>query len=319
MPEPVEVFAVPARPAPGQLLHRRAGRGRGWSSTPAETPDKSSQKLAQGTGLECQQASCSRTGIWTTSAPHEASYRHLEAPVYFVGAGTPNSGHAGLGSLMVSYSLPVRASRITIRRSSRFDLPLLGARDPNMVTHLARCPSLSPRATSSPATWSSMAPWAVPICQAACCPASRAPSLRHAASRPSHDAAQGRAPPPPWAASSRTTPSLRPSAGPEGELVSPYKRPQGHLRPAAGRGRAARPVVAVAARVFAAFGYRHIVTPDFEDTELFERGVGRPPTSCARRCTPSPTRATACYAASRGHGAGLPRLHRARLHSCRSR
>jgi histidyl-tRNA synthetase len=33
-------------------------------------------------------------------------------------------------------------------------------------------------------------------------------------------------------------------------------------------------IVAVAARVFAAFGYRHMVTPEFEDTALFERGVG---------------------------------------------
>ena len=32
--------------------------------------------------------------------------------------------------------------------------------------------------------------------------------------------------------------------------------------------------VAVAARVFAAYGYRHMVTPEFEDTGLFERGVG---------------------------------------------
>jgi histidyl-tRNA synthetase len=33
-------------------------------------------------------------------------------------------------------------------------------------------------------------------------------------------------------------------------------------------------VVAVAARVFAAYGYRHVVTPEFEETGLFERGVG---------------------------------------------
>jgi histidyl-tRNA synthetase len=33
-------------------------------------------------------------------------------------------------------------------------------------------------------------------------------------------------------------------------------------------------MVAVAARVFHAFGYRHIVTPEFEETALFERGVG---------------------------------------------
>jgi histidyl-tRNA synthetase len=33
-------------------------------------------------------------------------------------------------------------------------------------------------------------------------------------------------------------------------------------------------VVAVAARVFAAFGYRRVVTPEFEETGLFARGVG---------------------------------------------
>lgn len=33
-------------------------------------------------------------------------------------------------------------------------------------------------------------------------------------------------------------------------------------------------VVAAAARVFGLYGYRHIVTPEFEETSLFERGVG---------------------------------------------
>jgi histidyl-tRNA synthetase len=33
-------------------------------------------------------------------------------------------------------------------------------------------------------------------------------------------------------------------------------------------------IVAAAARVFAAYGYRHMVTPEFEETALFERGVG---------------------------------------------
>ncbi|MGO8685474.1 MAG: histidine--tRNA ligase [Thermoleophilia bacterium] len=33
-------------------------------------------------------------------------------------------------------------------------------------------------------------------------------------------------------------------------------------------------IVTTAAAVFAAYGYQHIVTPDFEDTALFERGVG---------------------------------------------
>ncbi|MCX6364350.1 MAG: histidine--tRNA ligase [Actinobacteria bacterium] len=33
-------------------------------------------------------------------------------------------------------------------------------------------------------------------------------------------------------------------------------------------------IVATAARLFAAYGYRHMVTPEFEETGLFERGVG---------------------------------------------
>ena len=33
-------------------------------------------------------------------------------------------------------------------------------------------------------------------------------------------------------------------------------------------------IVATAARIFGAFGYRHVVTPEFEETGLFERGVG---------------------------------------------
>ncbi len=33
-------------------------------------------------------------------------------------------------------------------------------------------------------------------------------------------------------------------------------------------------VVAAAARIFNAYGYRHVVTPEFEETGLFERGVG---------------------------------------------
>ena len=33
-------------------------------------------------------------------------------------------------------------------------------------------------------------------------------------------------------------------------------------------------MVVSAARVFAAYGYRHMVTPEFEETGLFERGVG---------------------------------------------
>lgn len=35
-------------------------------------------------------------------------------------------------------------------------------------------------------------------------------------------------------------------------------------------------------------GYGYVELPIFEDTSLFARGVGSPPTSCPRRCTPSP-------------------------------
>ena len=64
------------------------------------------------------------------------------------------------------------------------------------------------------------------------------------------------------------------------------------LLPAAAAERDA--VVAAAARVFAAYGYRHVVTPEFEETALFERGVGEARTSCARRCTRSRIEASAC-------------------------
>lgn len=40
-------------------------------------------------------------------------------------------------------------------------------------------------------------------------------------------------------------------------------------------------------------GYGDIELPIFEDTALFARGVGSPPMWCPRRCTPSPTAATA--------------------------
>lgn len=40
-------------------------------------------------------------------------------------------------------------------------------------------------------------------------------------------------------------------------------------------------------------GYGDVELPIFEDTALFARGVGSPPTWCRRRCTPSPIAATA--------------------------
>jgi hypothetical protein len=43
-------------------------------------------------------------------------------------------------------------------------------------------------------------------------------------------------------------------------------------------------IVATARRVFEAYGYRHIVTPEFEDTALFERGVGETASSGTGAC-----------------------------------
>jgi histidyl-tRNA synthetase len=56
--------------------------------------------------------------------------------------------------------------------------------------------------------------------------------------------------------------------------VNAPRAPKGtyDLLPDAAAGRDA--MVSVAARVFASYGYRHMVTPEFEETALFERGVG---------------------------------------------
>ena len=58
-------------------------------------------------------------------------------------------------------------------------------------------------------------------------------------------------------------------------MGSKYQAPRGtfDVLPAAARDRAR--IEAVAATVFARAGYEEIATPAFEDTELFERGVGR--------------------------------------------
>jgi len=58
-------------------------------------------------------------------------------------------------------------------------------------------------------------------------------------------------------------------------MASTYQAPRGtfDVLPAAGRAR--RRVEAMAAEIFARAGYEPIATPAFEDTELFERGVGR--------------------------------------------
>src|SRR6187397_2355591 len=58
-------------------------------------------------------------------------------------------------------------------------------------------------------------------------------------------------------------------------MASTYQAPRGtfDVLPAAGRAR--RRVEATAAEIFARAGYEPIATPAFEDTELFERGVGR--------------------------------------------
>jgi len=58
-------------------------------------------------------------------------------------------------------------------------------------------------------------------------------------------------------------------------MASKYQAPRGtfDVLPAAARGRAR--IEATAAAIFARAGYERVATPAFEDTELFERGVGK--------------------------------------------
>jgi histidyl-tRNA synthetase len=72
-----------------------------------------------------------------------------------------------------------------------------------------------------------------------------------------------------------------------------FEAPKGtfdHLPPASGARAEVERLMLEQARLA---GYQPIETPIFEDTAVFARGVGRPPTSSRRRCTPSPTRAAA--------------------------
>jgi histidyl-tRNA synthetase len=58
-------------------------------------------------------------------------------------------------------------------------------------------------------------------------------------------------------------------------MASKYQAPRGTFDVLPADGRARRRIEAVAAEIFARAGYEPISTPVFEDTELFERGVGR--------------------------------------------
>jgi histidyl-tRNA synthetase len=58
-------------------------------------------------------------------------------------------------------------------------------------------------------------------------------------------------------------------------MASTYQAPRGTFDVLPDDGRARRRVEATAAEIFARAGYEPIATPAFEDTELFERGVGR--------------------------------------------
>jgi histidyl-tRNA synthetase len=58
-------------------------------------------------------------------------------------------------------------------------------------------------------------------------------------------------------------------------MASKYQAPRGTFDVLPADGRARRWIEATAAKVFARAGYEPIATPAFEDTELFERGVGR--------------------------------------------
>jgi histidyl-tRNA synthetase len=58
-------------------------------------------------------------------------------------------------------------------------------------------------------------------------------------------------------------------------MASKYQAPRGTFDVLPGDARARKRVEATAAEIFARAGYEPIATPAFEDTELFERGVGR--------------------------------------------
>jgi histidyl-tRNA synthetase len=58
-------------------------------------------------------------------------------------------------------------------------------------------------------------------------------------------------------------------------MASKYQAPRGTFDVLPADGRARRRIEATAAQIFARAGYEPIATPAFEDTELFERGVGR--------------------------------------------
>jgi histidyl-tRNA synthetase len=58
-------------------------------------------------------------------------------------------------------------------------------------------------------------------------------------------------------------------------MASNYQAPRGTFDILPGDARARRQIEATAAAIFARAGYEPIATPVFEDTELFERGVGR--------------------------------------------
>ena len=58
-------------------------------------------------------------------------------------------------------------------------------------------------------------------------------------------------------------------------MASKYQAPRGTFDVLPADGRARRWIEATAAEIFARAGYEPISTPAFEDTELFERGVGR--------------------------------------------
>ncbi len=58
-------------------------------------------------------------------------------------------------------------------------------------------------------------------------------------------------------------------------MASKYQAPRGTFDVVPSDARARKRIEAVAAEIFARAGYEPIATPAFEDTELFERGVGR--------------------------------------------
>ena len=96
-------------------------------------------------------------------------------------------------------------------------------------------------------------------------------------------------------------------------MASKYQAPRGTFDVLPADARVRRRIEATAAAIFARAGYEPIATPAFEDTELFERGVGALDRHRAQGDVHLRGQGRAQHhPAPRGDGADLPRLPRAR-------